>query len=229
MAMETIKLAAQKREAGKGLRKLRENSLVPAVMYGHSTKNRNVAVPYNEFAKAYKAAGESTLLDLEIGGDGAIKALVKDVQVDPLTNRFTHVDFYEVNLKEKLRTEIALNFAGESPAVKELGGSLVKSLDRVKVECLPTDLVHAIDVDVSALKTFDSMIHVGDLKVPKGIVILDNPKEVVATAEAPMTEEQIKAMEAPAAVDVTAIKTEAEEKKAAEEAKKAEETAATKE
>lgn len=226
MAMEAIKLALKKRDASVKAKKLRAQSLVPAVIYGHGTDNKNVAVDYNAFHKAFKAAGESTLLDLEIEGEGAVKALVKDWQVDPLSNRYIHVDFYQVNLKEKLKTEIALNFVGESPAVKEQGGSLVKTLDSVLVECLPTDLVSHIDVDVTVLKSFDDMIAVKDLKVPAGIEILENADEVVAKIEAAMTEDQLKALETAAPADVTAIKTEAEEKKAAEDAKKAAEEAA---
>lgn len=228
MAMEAIKLALKKRDASVKAKKLRAQSLVPGVIYGHGTDNKNVMADYNSFHKAFKAAGESTLLDLEIEGDGTVKALVKDWQVDPLSNRYTHVDFYQVNLKEKLKTEIALNFVGESPAVKEQGGSLVKTLDSVLVECLPTDLVGHIDVDVTVLKSFDDMITVKDLKVPAGIEILENADEVVAKIEAAMTEEQLKALESAAPADVTAIKTEAEVK-AAEEAKKAAEEAAAKE
>ena len=224
--MEMIKLTAKTRPAGKGLRALRTNSMVPAVVYGHGTKNRNLAVSYNEFAKAFKTTGESSLIDLDIEGDGTVKVLVKDTQVQPLSGRFTHVDFYEVNLKEKLRAEIVLRLVGESPAVKELGGSLVKSVESLSVECLPTDLVSHIDVDVTVLKAFGQMIHVRDLTVPKGVEVLDDMNDVVVIAEAPMTEEQYKAMEAPAAVDVTAIKTEGEVKKAEEEAKKAADEAA---
>ncbi len=228
MAMEAIKLALKKRDASLKAKKLRAQSLVPGVIYGHGTENKNVAVDYNSFHKAFKAAGESTLLDLEIEGDGTVKALVKDWQVDPLSNRYIHVDFYQVNLKEKLKTEIALNFVGESPAVKEQGGSLVKTLDSVLVECLPTDLVGHIDVDVSVLKSFDDMIAVKDLAVPPGIEILENADEVIAKIEAPMTEDELKALENAAPIDVTAVKTEAEVK-AAEEAKKAAEEAAAKE
>ena len=231
MAMEAIKLALRKRDASTKAKKLRAQGFVPAVVYGHDVENRRVMASYNEFAKAFRAAGESTLLDLEIEGDGTVKALVKDWQIEPLSSRYTHVDFYQVNLKEKLKTEIALNFVGESPAVKEQGGSLIKSLDSILVECLPTDLVHSIDVDISVLKSFEDMIHVRDLKAPEGIQILENPDATIATIEAPMTEEQIKALESPTApaADVTAIKTEAEEKKAAEDAKKAAEEAAAKE
>lgn len=220
MAMEAIKLALQKRDASEKAKKLRQRSLLPGVIYGHGAENRNVMADYNSFHKAFKAAGESTLLDLEIEG-GIVKALVKDWQVDPLSNRYIHVDFYQVNLKEKLKTEIALNFIGESSAVKAQGGSLVKTLDSVLVECLPTDLVHAIDVDVSVLASFDDMIAVKDLVVPAGIEILESPDAIVAKIEAAMTEEQLKALEASSAGDVSAIKTEAEEKKAAEDAKKA--------
>lgn len=226
MAMEAIKLALKKRDASVKAKKLRLQSLVPGVIYGHGTENKNVMADYNSFHKAFKAAGESTLLDLEIEGDGTVKALVKDWQVDPLSNRYTHVDFYQVNLKEKLKTEIALNFIGESPAVKEQGGSIIKTLDSVLVECLPTDLVHSIDVDVSVLKSFDDMITVKDLAVPAGIEILENADEVIVKIEAPMTEDQLKAMENAAPIDVTAVKTEAEVKAAAEAEKAAAEAAA---
>lgn len=226
MAMEAIKLALKTRDGKTKPKKLRQKSLVPAVIYGHGTENKNVMADYNSFAKAFKAAGESTLLDLEVEGDGTVKALVKDWQVDPISNRYTHVDFYQVNLKEKLKTEIALNFVGESSAVKEQGGSLIKTLDSILVECLPTDLVHAIDVDVTVMKAFGDMISVKDLKIPEGIHVLENPDETIAKIEAPMTEEQLKALETPTVADVTAIKTEAEEKKAAEEAAKAAEAAA---
>lgn len=226
MAMDAIKLPLTKRDVKVKAKKLRAQGLIPAVLYGHGTENHHVAVPYNVFTKAFKAAGESTLLDLELEGDGTVKALVKDWQVEPLSNRYTHVDFYQVNLKEKLKVEIALNFVGESPAVKEQGGSLVKNMDSLRVECLPTDLVHSIDVDVSTLKAFEQMIHVNDLKLPPGIEVLEDANAVVVLVEAPMTEEQLKALENAAPADVTAIKTEAEEKKAAEEAAKSAEAAA---
>jgi large subunit ribosomal protein L25 len=225
--METIKLAAQKRDLKIKPRQLRLKSLIPAVIYGKGIDNRVVTVDYNSFAKVLKTAGESSLIDLDIESDGVTKVLVKDTQVEPVTNRFTHIDFFQVNLKEKLRAEILLTFIGESPAVKEMGGSLVRSLGALKVECLPTDLVHEITVDVSVLKAFGDMIRAKDLVLPKGIVMMENPEAAVVAALAPMTEDQLKAMEgAPAAADVAAIKTEAETKKAAEDAKKATEEAA---
>lgn len=224
--MEAIKLALKKRDGSIKPKKLRQKNLVPAVIYGHGVESKSVMADYNSFAKVFKAAGESTLIDLELEGDGTVKVLVKDWQVDPLSNRFTHVDFYQVNLKEKLKTEIALNFVGESAAVKEQGGSLIKTLDSILVECLPTDLVSAIDVDVASMKAFGDMISVKDLKIPAGIHVLENPDETVAKIEAPMTEEQLLALETPTVADVTAVKTEAEEKKAAEDAKKAAEAPA---
>ena len=223
--MDAIKLPLTKRDVTVKAKKLRAQGLVPVVLYGHGIESRHLAVPYNVFTKAFKAAGESTLLDLELEGDGTVKALVKDWQVDPLSNRYIHVDFYQVNLKEKLKVEIALNFVGESPAVKEQGGSLVKSMNSLRVECLPTDLVHAIDIDVSILKTFGMMIHVSELQLPPGIEVLEDANAVVVLVEAPMTEDQLKALENAAPLDVAAVKTEAEVK-AAEEAAKAAETAA---
>jgi len=222
--METIKLSVRKRDPKTKAKKLRAEKLVPGVLYGRGVEAVNLAVPYLEFARTLKAAGESTLVDAELEGGKTVKVLIKDYQADPLSGEYVHFDLYQVDLTKKLRVDIVLNFVGEAPAVKELGGSLIKSIDRLSVECLPSDLVHSIDVDVTGLKTFEDKIHVKDILPPKGLHVLDNPDAVVATAEAPMTEEQFKKLEeAGAATDVAAIKTEGEVKKSEEEAKKAEE------
>lgn len=221
--METLKLATKERaETGRQAKKVRAAGSVPAVIYGRGEESRNVQVAYVDFDKVYRQAGESALIDLDLGNE-QVKVLVKDVQRHPLTDRYTHVDFHKVNLKEKITTEIPLEFVGESAAVKTLGGSLVKSRDYVEIECLPTDLVHEIKVDLSRLATFDDVIRVSDLEIPPGIEILDDADMTIAVVEPPLTEEQLAAMEAAdaAPVDVSAIKTEAEEKKEKEAAAKA--------
>jgi large subunit ribosomal protein L25 len=92
-------------------------------------------------------------------------------------------------MTEKLETTIALKFIGESPAVVEAGGVLVKNLDEIEVKCLPSDLISEIEVDLSSLKKFGDVIKVTDLKIPSNIEVLNDPQLIVATVVEPREEE----------------------------------------
>jgi len=192
-------------------------------MYGHGSEASNLELNAGEFRRILKTAGTSALIDLELAGQPLQKVLIKDVQVEPITMEPVHVDLYQIRMDEELEVEVPVNLIGESPAVKGLGGTLVQSMDEVTVKCLPGDLPHAIEVDLAMLATFEDSIAVSDIVPPKGVVILDDPNSTIATIEAPLTEDQQKKLEEGETADLSAIKTEAEEKKAAEEAKAAEE------
>jgi len=181
---------------GKGVKNLRKQNLIPAVIYGKDTPPKNLVVEYLPFSRLYEKAGENTIIDLKIDEESPVKVLIQDVQIDPLTGRFFHVDFHQIKMTEKIRVESLLKFVGEAPAVKELGGTLVKSIDKIEIECLPQDLVHEIEVDISSLKTFEDIIHIKDLKIPAGIKVLADANAAVATVEAPLTEEELKELEA---------------------------------
>ncbi len=199
--MTTLKLhAATRNERGKQNKPLRKSGTLPGVLYGHGVPSRALTVAQGDFLKTYRKAGESTLVDLAVDDAVPVKVIIKDVQHHPITDAITHVDFHQVTMTEKLHTEIALAFSGESTAVKELGGILVKNMDRIKVEALPGDLVPEIPVDISSLKTFDDIIHVRDLPVPNGIIVLDNADEVVALVTPPRSEAELAELEK-AAVD----------------------------
>lgn len=191
---------------------MRQESKIPAVLYGHGVNNVNLVVDYREFEKVYQAGGGKGLVNLEMEGAALVKVLVQAFQLDPLTSRFSHVDFRQVKMDEKIKTNVNLRFTGEAPAIKELGGIFVKSFSTVPVECLPQDLVSEINVDVSSLKEFGNVIHISDIAAPAGIKILAHAADVVATVTPPRAEEEV-APTAAAAVDVSQIKTEAEEKK----------------
>lgn len=194
--MEKIELKVKTRQAvGKELNKLRQEGFVPAVLYGHNTKNQNIQVSARELAKIYSQAGESTLIDLTIDDKAPTKVLIQDTQRDPVKDSFVHVDFYQVNMTEKITTEIELNFIGESKAVKELGGVLVKNTNSIEVKCLPGDLVSKIDVDISVLETFDDAIHVKDLDVSDKIKVLTDIEEIVATVMPPRTAEELEKLD----------------------------------
>jgi len=201
--------AFERNLTGKKVQKLREEGKIPAVVYGPEEKNINLAVDYVDFEKIYEQAGESTLVNLELG-EKKIPVLIHQVSYHPLTDKVEHIDFYQIKYGQKLTAAVELNFVGVSKAVKELGGILVTNIEEIEIECLPKDLVSEIDVDLSKLETFEDVIFVKDLPIPEGIKVLTDPEEVVASVASSRMEE-----EAPA---------KAEESASAEAEKKEEET-----
>lgn len=187
---QIITLEAQVREVtGKKVKRLRLAGNMPATLYGHNIASQTIAVDARTFEKIYKQAGESTLVDLKVGSGAAVKVLIQDVAKHYITLKPIHADFYQVSMAEKLTADIPVKFIGESPAVKELGGILVKNLQEFKVECLPQDLVHEIEIDLSALKGFGDTITVSTISVPSGITILNRAEEVIVLVQAPRVEE----------------------------------------
>ena len=176
---------------------------MPAVLYRKGKENVNLQLNYSDFEKTFKQAGESTLIKLKIEDQSDVvqkkekNVLVADVARDPVTDKFIHVDFYEVKMDEKLKAAVPLEFIGESLAVKTEAGTLVKNLQEIEVRALPADLLHHIEVDISLLATFEDKIFVKDLKVSKAVEILAEPEEVVALVVPPRKEEEV-VPEAPA-------------------------------
>jgi large subunit ribosomal protein L25 len=157
------------------------------------------------FLKAFKKAGESTIVNLVIEGSSK-PVLIQDVQHHYLHDQPIHVDFYAVNMSEKLKAKIPIHFLGESNAVKAMGGTLVKNLTEVEVECLPADLPHAIEVDISQLVTFEDTVRISDLKISDRVKILASPDEMIVATQPPRSEEEMKELEqAPVAEDVTKV------------------------
>jgi len=221
--MTDFKFKAQKRD--KAAKELRRNGLIPAVIYGKKFENIGLELDSHEFLLLFRDAGSSNLVDLNIDGK-SVKTLIHDVQHHPMTNAIIHVDFLKIDMKEKIRTEIPLEFVGETSLVIDQEGSLITSKDAVEVECLPADLVDHINVDISTLTSFDMNIKVADLRVPAGMEILDDPEEVVALVQPPRSEEELEALDEEVVEDVEAIEVEnageapAEGEEAAKEDKK---------
>jgi len=184
--MQKIQLKSSGREiTSANPDKLRKNGQIPAVLYGHNLPNLALTINQSEFEKAFKKAGESTIIDLLTEDGKKHPVLVHDVQKHYLTSAPIHVDFYEVSMTEKLKAKVALEFTGESKAVKELGGVLVKVVTEVEVECLPADLPHNIPISIGNLNTFEDVIHVKDLKIPNGVHILTPLDEVIIKVQPP--------------------------------------------
>lgn len=188
--MESITLSATKRdERGKENNQLRRDGKVPAIVYGHNQEPISIVLERKAFDRAYKAGGENTIITLNVDGVGEVKTLIKDVFRDPVADTASHVDFMKINLKEKLETAIPVEIVGESPAVKNLGGVLIHNMTELQVRCLPTDLVHSFQVDISSLIEFGDMVLVSQIKVPNGIELLTEPENPVVSVSAPKAEE----------------------------------------
>ena len=181
--MEVTDLAAQvRKEQKKGpARRLRQKGFVPAIFYGRSAENILLAVRNDELVKLHKDKKDHAFIKLIID-DGKKKmeklSLIKELQVQPLTGKLYHADFYEVDEKRKITMEVSLRFVGKAIGV-ENGGELQHIKREVKISCLPLNLPDHIDVDVTSLDIGDS-IKVRDLKVAEGITILDRPDSAVA-------------------------------------------------
>lgn len=216
----SIELKADSREQfGRAVKALREKGVIPAELYGRGIKNEHLAVSQKDFAKVFKKAGESTMIDLVVGGKKH-PVMIHDVSVDPVTDEIVSIDFYQVRLDEKIQIKVPVVYVGEAPAVKEKQGVLVKAMNEIKVEALPTEIPQKIEIDLAQLTDIGVDLHISDLKLPSGVRVLEDPTFVIATVTARMTEEEEAKLAATA--DVSAVKTEGEEKKAERDAKAAE-------
>ncbi len=191
-----ITLKAEERKEG-GKETIREG-YVPAVVYGPETAPLSLKVKKLEFEHVFAAAGESNIIDL-VGSGDPMKVIIKGVQADPIKGNFIHVDFYKLDMNKKITTEIPLHFIGESKAVKELAGVLVKAKDSLGVKCLPHDLVDHIDIDLSGLNTFEDSIRIKDLKEIPGIEFVDDHEEMLVHVMEPKKEEEVQSAPAEAA------------------------------
>lgn len=185
---------------GRGLHLLRKEGYIPAILYGQKTKNITLKVDKKEFKEIYSKTGESELIKLKITRNLSDKdnkekdervVLIHDIQKDPISDEFIHIDFYQVRMDKPITVEIPLVFTGESPAVKTEGGVLVKNIKYVEVEALPLNLPKEIEVDISSLKTFDDNIYIKDIKLPSNVKINADPEEVVASVVPPKEEEEV--------------------------------------
>ena len=153
--------------------------LLRGVFYGKKEENTPISIPYADFKKVWKEAGGSSLVVLKgVGEDKEV--IIQEIDFDPVTDRVRHVDFYVIERGKVMEADVVLEFIGEAPAVKELGGVLMKTLREIKIEVLPKDLVKKIEVDVSTLKDFESRILASDLILPESAKILGDSEEVVA-------------------------------------------------
>lgn len=192
--MVAVKLDVEKREIlGRKVKKLRAEGKLPANVFGKKVKSVSIVVPSKKFELVFEKVGETRLVDLEVKGEKESRpVLVHNVQRDPISDSILHIDFHQVDLKEKTTASVPLEFIGEAGAVADKKGLLVKATEEVEVEALPTDLPETIEVDISSLKEVDQMILAKDLRIDlTKVKLLTDPERVIAKIELPTKEKEV--------------------------------------
>jgi len=180
-----------RKDLGKKTKSKNNAGKIPAVVYGHDIKNVNLEIDEVEFGKIFSQTGESSLVSLKVEGESKERpVLIHDLQRHSVTDKIIHIDFYQASLKEEVEVSVPLIFEGVSLAVKDLGGTLVKEAQELKVKALPQNLPHDIRVDISSLNTFEDEITIKDLKIPAGVKVQKGLDEIVAKAVPPSKVEE---------------------------------------
>ncbi len=189
--MEALELKAEIREiTGKRVKWLRWQGLVPAVLYGKDLDPTLLQIEAQAMYKVIREAGTHQLISLQVGQEKPRMTLARDIQRDVIKHDYLHVDFYAVKMDQKVTAQVPLVFEGIAPATIDLGGILTHGLNEIEVECLPSDLIAAIKVNLEGLVDFHISISVTDLVVPSSITILSDPDSMVAKVEAPRLVEE---------------------------------------
>jgi large subunit ribosomal protein L25 len=210
--MEAPVLRAERRlQSGKGVaRKIRARGLIPAVFYGGG---ENVALSlYPKELLKILSLGENTIFQLELAGEGGEdrKAIVRDLQRDPLKETLLHADLYRISMDVEISVSVPVVLQGMAREVSDIGGMINQLLHEIEIQCLPSLIPHELTIDVSHLGVGE-VLHVRDLRVPQGIQVLDAPDEVVAAVS--VRGEEIAAEEpSAAAAETSTTEAEAEER-----------------
>ncbi len=186
--MAEIELSVRPRQVlGKKVAALRRQGLTPANVYGRNLESRSIEVETAVLTHLLRSAGRNVIIDLQIEGEKSPRpVMLRGLQRDPVTSRLLHADFYQVSLTEKVRAEVPLILVGDAPAVAELGGILLQSLDSIMVEALPGDIPANVEVDVSGLAQFDAGVHVRQLPIdPTKVHVMTDGDLAVAKVAAP--------------------------------------------
>lgn len=179
--MENLNLNAEIRTTEEKLSEVRTSKMVPAVVYGRHQEPILIKVDNSDFLRTFRKSGESHIINLTVDGKN-IEVLVHEVQKEPITWSFLHVDFFAITKWEKVHTKIHLQLVWTSQAVKE-GAVIEQHIKEIEVKLLPSDLVDAIEVDISELKEIWDHIKISDLKISSKIEVLTHDDIVVSASK----------------------------------------------
>ncbi len=228
--MDRLTLKAEERTIfGKKVKRLRKDGKLPGHVYGKKVETEHVTVGAKEFIKTFAQAGETGVIDLKIGSEKVRPVMVRGLDYNPVQGEITHIDFYQVNLSEKVKVPVPIELIGEEPESVHLGETIVlQTLNEIEVEALPNDLIEKIVVDISPLKQIEDAITVGQLNYDHSkLTVLANPEEVVVKLAPAVSAEMQELLEEEAAEQAATEEaaTEGEEVKEGEETKEGEESA----
>lgn len=194
--MAHVALTAQSRKGtGKGAaRTLRRQALIPAVFYGPEVDPVNLSLNYRDLEKLIRTgAGENVIIDLAIEtGESTLshRAMLKEIQMDPLKQTILHVDLYEISMDKKIEVEVPITLTGTAKGVSDEGGILQQVSRTLEISCLPDNIPDSFELDVTDLEIGDSL-HVSDLKIPQDIEVLVEGELTIATVVPPTKIEEI--------------------------------------
>ena len=171
--------ASIRQPLGKRSRRLLREGKVPAVVYGHNTEATPLTLDRLEFQKVFVKSGRTHLVDLVLDGDRTEKVLVREIQTHPRRLGPIHVDFYKVNLQEKIEVEVPVHLVGESAPVKQGDGDILQPLHAIRVDVLPSEIPESFEVDITPLDEIEAEIRVKELRVPAGVTVLEDPEDLV--------------------------------------------------
>ena len=171
--------ASARQPLGKRSRRMLREGKLPAIVYGHNTEATPITLDRLEFQKVFVKSGRTHLVDLVLDGGRTEKVLVREIQTHPRQLGPIHVDFYQVNLQEKIEVEVPIHLTGESAAVKRGDADILQPLHSIRVECLPSDIPEAFEVDLTPLEEIEAELRVSEIAVPKGVTVLEDADELV--------------------------------------------------
>ena len=187
---QTTELAVTPRTVvGKATKHLRRTGLIPANIYGHKEDSIAVQIDAHTFDRLRREHGLRNIISLRLPDKkGKQTVLVRHIQYDSLSGKILHVDFSRVSMQERIEVKIPLHFIGDAPGVKLLGGVLLHLLEALPVECKVSDIVEAIEVDLSSLTNIDSILHARDIIMPAGYKLTIDANDPIVKVTAPRVE-----------------------------------------
>ena len=188
---------------------LRDEGKLPAVYYGRETESTPITVKASDFLKLWQSVGGSSVFEIEKDGDSQ-PALIQDIDLHPVTDQPIHADFYVIEEGQKVTVDVPIEPAGTAPAVKNLGGLLVRVIRTVEIEADPKNLPDAIEVDVGDLEEFGDQATVGEITPPEGVTILADDDDVAILIEEPEELEELEPEEDEEGLDFEDIEVEGE-------------------
>jgi large subunit ribosomal protein L25 len=183
-------LSVRPREVrGKEVAKLRRQGTLPGVVYGAGQDSMPIAMDAREFDILHRQAGRNAVVDLHLDGAKPQPVLLHAIQEHPLTRKPIHIDFLAVNMEEERTIDVPVLIIGESEAVDKLGGVLLHFRDAVLIRAKPDDIPAGVELDITPLADFESILHASDLHMPSGVTLVTEPTEPLARVQAPRLEE----------------------------------------